>query len=145
MCLETELVGVAPSNAVGAGKRGGSTRSEKDAQTMADQERRPVEGRPSGGELARRVVVLIFGIIQVLIVLRIALLGLNAREANSIVKSILDVSQIFVAPFDGILRTDALHASGSTLDITAIVALVGWSVLELVVIWAVRIFRREPT
>jgi hypothetical protein len=101
-------------------------------------------GRPSGGEVARRVVVLIFGLIQVLIALRFVLLLLDAREANAIVKGILDLSQIFVAPFDGILRTNALHASGSTLDITAIVAFVGWTILELIVIWVVRIFRREP-
>jgi hypothetical protein len=49
-----------------------------------------------------------------------------------------------VAPFDGILRTDSLHAAGSVLDITAVVALVGWTVLEVVVLWAVGIFRREP-
>jgi hypothetical protein len=107
--------------------------------------RRTVESRPSGGEFVRRVVVLIFGLIQVLIGLRIVLLLLNAREANAIVKGILDLSQLFVAPFEGILRTDALHASGSALDITAIVAFVGWTILELIVIWAVSIFRREPT
>jgi YGGT family len=106
---------------------------------------RTVESRPSGGELARRVVVLIFGLIQILIALRFVLLLLNAREGNSIVKGILDLSQLFVAPFEGILRTDALHASGSTLDITAIVAFVGWTILELIVIWAISIFRREPT
>ena len=102
-------------------------------------------GRPSGGEFARRVVVLIFGLIQVVIALRFVLLLLNAREANAIVTGILNLSQIFVAPFEGILRTDALHASGSTLDITAIVAFVGWTILELIIIWAVGIFRREPT
>jgi uncharacterized membrane protein YeaQ/YmgE (transglycosylase-associated protein family) len=111
-----------------------------------DERKTGVEGgRPSGGEFARRVVILIFGIIQVLIALRFVLLLLNAREANTIVKGILDLSQIFVAPFDGILRTDALHASGSTLDITAIVAFVGWTILEMIVIWAVNIFRREPS
>jgi hypothetical protein len=111
-----------------------------------DERKTGIEGRrPSGGEFARRVVILIFGIIQVLIALRFVLLLLNAREANTIVKGILDLSQIFVAPFDGILRTDALHASGSTLDITAIVAFVGWTILEMIVIWAVNIFRREPS
>src|SRR5882672_8425667 len=100
--------------------------------TVEDRKTVVERGRPSGGELTRRVVVLIFGLIQVLIALRILLLVLNAREANAIVKGILDVSQIFVAPFDGILRTDALHASGSTLDITAIVAFVGWTIVEMI-------------
>jgi hypothetical protein len=107
-------------------------------------EPKTVVERPSGGEFARRVVVLIFGLIQVVVALRIVLLLLNAREANPIVKGILDLSQLFVAPFEGILRTDALHASGSTLDVTAIVAFVGWTILEVIAIWAVSIFRREP-
>jgi hypothetical protein len=106
--------------------------------------RRTVESRPSGGELGRRVVVLIFGLIQILIALRIVLLLLNAREGNALVMGILDVSQVFVAPFEGILRTDALRASGSILDIAAIVAFVGWTILELIIIWALNIFRREP-
>ncbi|HEV8698982.1 MAG TPA: hypothetical protein VGQ89_14895 [Candidatus Limnocylindrales bacterium] len=105
---------------------------------------RTVESRPSGGELARRVVVLIFGLIQILIGLRIVLLLLNAREANALVKGILDMSQLFVAPFEGILRTDALHSGGSILDVAAIVAFVGWTIIELIVIWIVGIFRREP-
>ena len=57
---------------------------------------------------------------------------------------ILNVSQLFVAPFEGILRTDALRSAGSVLDISAIVALVGWTVVELIAIWAVGIFRRQP-
>jgi hypothetical protein len=105
---------------------------------------RTVEMRPSGGELARRIVILLFGLIQVVIGLRILLLLINAREANDLVSLILDVSQIFVGPFEGILRTDALNASGSTLDLAAIVAFVGWTVLELIVLWVVNIFKREP-
>ncbi len=115
-----------------------------DPGASATVTRRTATVTPSGGEMARRIIVLIFGLIPILIALRIVLLLVNAREGNSIVKGILDLSQIFVAPFEGILRTDALHASGSTLDITAIVAFVGWTILELIVIWAVSIFRREP-
>src|SRR5204863_3787258 len=74
---------------------------------------------PSGGEMLRRVVVLIFGIIQVFIALRIVLLLLNAREGNDLVAFILNVSQVFVTPFIGIFRVDALHSSGSILDIAA--------------------------
>jgi len=94
--------------------------------------------------MARRVIVLVFGLIQLLIGARIVLLLLDAREANALVAGILDVSQIFVAPFEGILRTDSLNAAGSTLDVAAVVALVGWTVIELVVLWAVGIFRRQP-
>jgi len=106
---------------------------------------RRVTRTPSGGELARRVVVLLFGIIQVLIILRIVLLLLNAREGNDLVSAILNTSQIFVGPFEGMLNTNALHAGGSVLDIAAVLALVGWTVLEAIILAAVGIFRREPT
>lgn len=99
---------------------------------------------PGGAEFARRIVVLLFGLIQVVIGLRIVLLLLDARTGNALVSAILDISQIFVAPFEGILKTDALHAAGSTLDVAAVVALVGWTILELIVLWVVGIFRREP-
>jgi hypothetical protein len=106
--------------------------------------RRTLEVSPSGGEVARRVIVLIFGLIQILIGLRVLLLLLDAREANALVRFILDLSQVFVGPFEGILRTHALTAKGSILDLDAIVAFVGWSVLELIILWIVNVFRREP-
>jgi hypothetical protein len=99
--------------------------------------------RPSGPELGRRLVVLVFGLIQIVIGARIVLLLLDAREANGLVSGILNLSQLFVAPFEGIFRSNALHAGGSIFDVAAVVALVGWTILELIVIWALGIFRRE--
>jgi hypothetical protein len=112
--------------------------------TVRTDTRRTTSAGPGGAETIRRVIVLVFGLIQVLIAARIVLLLLDAREANGLVSGILNFSQLFVAPFEGILRTDALRAAGSVLDITAIVAFVGWTVVELIVIWAVGIFRRDP-
>jgi hypothetical protein len=99
---------------------------------------------PSGGETLRRVVILIFGIIQSFIVLRIGLLLLNAREGNDLVLFILNTSQIFVAPFIGIFQRDALASGGAVLDIAAIAALVGWTILEWIIIWGTNVLRREP-
>lgn len=113
-------------------------------QTTETQSRHTTTSRPEGSELTRRVIVLVFGLIQIVIGARIVLLILDAREANGLVAAILNVSQLFVAPFNGILHTNALTAGGSTLDVAAILALVGWSVLELIVIWGTGIFRREP-
>ena len=106
---------------------------------------RRVTRTPSGGELAGRVVILVFGIIQVFIILRIVLLLLNAREGNDLVAFILNTSQIFVGPFNGILNVDNLKAGGSVFDIAALLALVGWTILEALILAAVGIFRREPT
>ena len=105
---------------------------------------RSVAVSPSGGEVARRVIVLIFGVIQILIGLRVVLLLLDAREANGIVSFILNLSQLFVAPFEGIFRTNALAQGGSILDIAAVVALVGWTVVEVIALWIVGVVRREP-
>ena len=111
-------------------------------ETVRTDPRRVTTTGPGASEMTRRVVVLLFGLIQLVIGLRVVLLLLNARPANGLVSWILNVSQVFIAPFDGILRTDNLHAAGSVLDITAIVAFVGITILELIVIWAAGIFRR---
>jgi YGGT family len=112
-----------------------------DRQTVVAE---TVRRTPSGAETARRVVVFIFGIIQLVIGLRIVLLLLGADRANALVRGIYDVSAVLIAPFEGILKTDAIGRSGSVLDVAALVALVGWTVLELVVIAAIGIARREP-
>ncbi len=113
-------------------------------QTVQTDRRRSSTTGPGGSEFSRRVLVLVFGLIQIVIGARIVLLLLNARTANDIVSGVLNVSQVFVAPFAGILQTDAIHASGSVLDLAAVVAFVGWTILELIALWAVGIFRREP-
>ncbi|MGZ6256253.1 MAG: hypothetical protein ACXWMB_04475 [Candidatus Limnocylindria bacterium] len=113
-------------------------------QTVQTESRHITRSGPGGSELTRRIIILAFGLIQIVIGARIILLLLNAREANGIVSAILNVSQFFVAPFNGILNTNALTSGGSVLDVAAILAIVGWSVLELIVIWGIGVFRREP-
>ena len=46
-----------------------------------------------------------------------------------------------MAPFEGILRSDALASGGSVLDVAAVLALIGWTLLELVVLAVIRIAR----
>src|ERR1035437_644121 len=138
----SEVVGASPTGVDPVARFPGCLKDTEEAMTSDHVD--SAGSSPSGAEFVRRIVVLVFGLIQLVIVARIVLLLLNAREANGIVSGILNISQLFVAPFDGILRTDALHASGSTLDVTAIVALVGWTVVEAIVVAAVAIFRRDP-
>ena len=104
---------------------------------------RQLDVRPSNNETARRIVVLVFGLIQIVIGLRIVLLLLNAHTGNVLVSIINNVGGVLIAPFEGILRTNALSAGGSVLDVAAIVALVGWSIIELIVIWSLGVFRHE--
>ena len=111
--------------------------------TVQTDSRRITRSGPGGAEMGRRIVVLVFGLIQIVIGARIVLLLLDAREANAIVSAILGISELFVAPFEGILRTDSLRASGSVLDVTAIVAFVGWTILELILLWVIGMFSRR--
>jgi hypothetical protein len=100
---------------------------------------------PSGLGILERWVIFIFGLIQLLIGLRILLLLVAARESNNIVSSIYSVSEIFVAPFRGILRIDDVQSGATALDVGAIVALIGWFVLELIVLGLLRVFRPSAT
>jgi hypothetical protein len=97
--------------------------------------------RPSPLDMLRRWIIFVFGLIQLLIVLRIVFLLFAAREGNAIVSFIYSVSEIFVAPFRGIFGIRDVQAGASELDIGAIVALVGWFVIELIVLALVRVFR----
>jgi hypothetical protein len=121
------------------------TTTESGALSNRTVTSRQLDVRPSHNETARRVAVLAFGLIQIVIGLRIVLLLLNAHTGNSIVSVINNVGGVLIAPFEGILRTNALSAGGSVLDVAAIVALVGWTIIEAIVIWSLAVFRREPT
>jgi len=103
-----------------------------------------VRRTPSGAETARRVVVFLFGIIQALIAIRIVLLLIDANQANGLVRFIYDLSSFFVGPFEGVLNTNAVAAGASVFDIAALVALVGWTILEVLIIAGIGIARREP-
>jgi YGGT family len=103
-----------------------------------------VRRRPSGAEVARRVVVFAFGIVQVLILLRIVLLLVGANDDNALVAAIYDISGLFVAPFEGVMGRDSVRNAGAVLDIAAVVALIGWTLLEGLILAAISIARREP-
>ena len=108
-------------------------------------ETRHIERRVGPGETIRRLVILLFGILQGLIVLRILLLLLAARESNDLVRGVYDLTEVFVSPFRGILAIEAVRAGEVALDVGAIVALIAWTLIELVVLAVVGIVRREPT
>ena len=105
---------------------------------------RRVDVRPSNNETTRRIIVLVAGLIQIVIGLRIVLLALDARTGNLLVSIIINLGGVLTAPFQGILRISAVASGGSVLDVAAIVALVGWTIVELIALWSLAIFRREP-
>lgn len=112
-----------------------------DAPNQHTVSERRVVHRPSQVATIERAIVFVFGIVQALLVMRIILLLLAAREANPIVDFVYDLSDIFVAPFRGMFAMDAVEAGQAALDVAAIVALIGWTLLELVILALVRVFR----
>lgn len=123
------------------------TRSENHGPPHSHHEvvEEPVTYRPSPFLAVERAIVFIFGLIQALLLFRIILLLLAAREANPIVNFVYDLSEIFVVPFRGMFAIDAVDAGQAALDIAAIVALIGWTILELLILALLRVFRPAAT
>jgi uncharacterized protein YggT (Ycf19 family) len=95
---------------------------------------------------ARRVVSLLFGVLAVLIALRIVLLLLVANQTNGLVDFIYNVTEPFVAPFRGVFNFDMVSpGGGSTLDIGAVVALVGWALIYLLILAILNLGDRSTT
>ena len=106
----------------------------------------PVDERVEPGwgvwSLLVRLIALLFGLLQVALVLRIVLLLLGADQANTIVHDIVATTNPFVDPFRGMFRFDSLASAGSVVDVAAIVALVGWTIVEGIVLAVLNLFDR---
>jgi uncharacterized protein YggT (Ycf19 family) len=100
---------------------------------------------PTALEVVRRIVALAFGILQGLLLLRLILLLLVANRDNDIVRFILGVTDPFVNPFRDMFALDRIAASGSVLDIAAIVALIAWTLVELLIFAILNLGARRRT
>jgi uncharacterized protein YggT (Ycf19 family) len=92
---------------------------------------------------ARRVLSLLFGVLFVLLIVRIVLLLLVANPGNDIVDFVYSVTEPFVAPFRGIFQFDEVVAGDATLDIAAVVAMIGWLLIYLLIMAILRIGDRS--
>lgn len=111
---------------------------------VVSTEREYVASGPTPGQMVRRVVTLVFGILQAALVLRLILLLLVANPGNDVVSFILGITDPFVEPFRGMFQLDRVRADqGSVLDIAAIVALVAWTLIEALVLAALSIGARR--
>jgi uncharacterized protein YggT (Ycf19 family) len=113
--------------------------------TVRSTEATSIPARPEPVATAARVVYFIFGILQALLILRIVLLLLIANPGNDIVALILSVTDPFVEPFRGMFSLDRVRGDqGSVFDVAALVALIGWTLVEALILAALRIFARRP-
>ena len=103
-----------------------------------------VSSGPGPTTYAARVVTFLFGILQVALILRIVLLLLVANRGNDVVQFVMNITQPFVDPFIGMFSMNRVTADqGSVLDVAAIVALIGWTLIEALILAAIRIFSRR--
>lgn len=98
---------------------------------------------PGGAAVVARFVTFLFGVLQVALILRIILLLLVANQGNDVVQLILTLTDPFVEPFRGMFQLDRVTAGRQVLDIAALVALIGWSLVEILIIALVRVFDRR--
>jgi len=115
------------------------------AASVRTTERAHVPAGPSGVTTAARVVTFLFGVLQAALILRIILLLLVANTGNDVVSLILSITDPFVEPFRGMFSIDRVTAGESKFDIAALVALVGWTLVEALILAALRIFSRRPS
>ena len=93
---------------------------------------------------ARRILSLLFGILAVLIGLRILLLLLVANAQNAIVDFVYGVTEPFVTPFRGVFAINVVSPGGaSEFDVAALVALVGWLLIYLLLMAILRLGDRD--
>lgn len=113
--------------------------------TVRSTEATSIPARPESMATAARVVTFAFGILQALLILRIVLLLLVANPGNDVVALILNVTDPFVEPFRGMFALDRVGDSeGSVFDLAALVALIAWTLIEALILAAMRIFARRP-
>jgi uncharacterized protein YggT (Ycf19 family) len=123
-----------------------SSTTDEPVTTVRTTDRSYKPAGPEGLSVVGRFVAFIFGVLQALLILRLVLLVLVANPGNDIVAFILSVTDPFVEPFRGMFALDRMRADqGSVLDVAALVALIGWTLIEALVLAALRIFARRPS
>ena len=83
--------------------------------------------RAAGVERARQVIYFIFGVINVLLVLRFVLLLLGASQASSFVSLVYGLSRPFALPFQRIFAEPAFN--GSVIEWASLVGIVVYSLI----------------
>ncbi len=92
----------------------------------------------SEGNMGKRIVMLIFSFIEVLLAFRFVFKLTGANPGNAFVKGLYDVTQIFVGIFQGIFSTSTTTGAETkaifepgTLIAIIVVALIAWFVMKL--------------
>ena len=86
-------------------------------------------------------IVLLF--IETVISIRFVFKLINANSDNVIVNAVYELSDVFIAPFMGIIDGD-WHIGRFYIDVNALVALLVYMILTFVTIEIVKVFTPRP-
>jgi len=100
--------------------------------------------RESAGSWLSRVVMFVFGVVELLILVRFFLLLVGANTQTGFVQWIHDMSGIFMAPFNAILGVQTID--GATFEWSALVAIVVYAGIAWLIVALIRALtpRRGP-
>lgn len=106
-----------------------STASTDRRSQVHTEIRRPMEA------VVSRVVMFVFGVIEVFLGARFLLILLGANAETAFVRFVYGVSDVFIAPFNAIFNTQ--EVSGATFEWSALVAiavyaLIAWGIVSLI-------------
>jgi YggT family protein len=90
--------------------------------------------RESVGSWVSRIVMFVFGVIELLILVRFALLLFGANTQSMFVQWVHQISGIFMAPFNAIFGTQTVNGATfewSALVAIAVYALIAWLIVAL--------------
>lgn len=93
-------------------------------------------------KLLIRLVYIFVMFIEALVITRIVLLLISANLSNSVASWIMNTSDMFVNPFDGIV-TNALKINSIEIPVTSVVALVFYIIAAFILSELLKSFARE--
>ena len=98
---------------------------------------------PTPARVYRReqIVYFIFGIIEVLIIIRVVLRLLAANSDAAFTSLIYTLSAPFIAPFEGVFPTP--HSSGSVLELSSLLAVIVYALVAYLIVRMIEIFSRR--
>lgn len=101
------------------------------------------EAPVSGTDRACQIVYLIFGIIEVLIGIRIVLKLLAANPSAGFSSFIYGITGPLVGPFLGVFNTPS-GSNGSVFELSSVLAIIVYVLLAYVIVRTIRVLSRRP-
>lgn len=88
-----------------------------------------------------QIVYLIFGVIEILIVIRVILRLLAANPNAGFTSLLYGITGPFIAPFEGVFPTP--HSNGSVLELSSLLAVIVYALLAYLIVRMIEVFSRR--